>query len=72
MDPDEFRVYGKKMVNYIADYWESLRDRTPIPDVEPGFIREIFPVDPPQDPETWGTIFGDLEKMIVGPVSSGG
>ncbi len=65
----EFREWGKVMVDYIADYWGSLRDRKPIPDVQPGYIRQLLPSDPPQQPESWETIFGDLEKIAVAPVS---
>jgi hypothetical protein len=47
MDSEAFRKYGKEMVDFVADYWESLdnRDestkRKPLPDVQPGFIWHI-------------------------------
>ena len=36
MDADEFRTWGKKMVDYIADYLENIRDRRALADVKPG------------------------------------
>ncbi|GMT20463.1 hypothetical protein PFISCL1PPCAC_11760, partial [Pristionchus fissidentatus] len=63
---DAFRVHGKKMVEFVAKHWETIRsDRNPLPDVKPGYIKELLPVDPPQYPEEWETIFGDLEKVVM-------
>ena len=36
MDAAEFRVWGKKMVDYMADYMENIRDRRPLADIKPG------------------------------------
>jgi aromatic-L-amino-acid decarboxylase len=41
MDSAAFRKYGKEMVDFVADYWDSMRDRTPLPDVQPGYAREM-------------------------------
>ena len=41
MDADAFRKYGKEMVDFIADYWERLGERSPMPDVQPGFMRDL-------------------------------
>jgi hypothetical protein len=38
MDSNEFRKYGKEMVDFIADYWEGLPNRKPMPDVQPGIV----------------------------------
>lgn len=38
MDAEAFRKYGKEMVDFIADYWEGLPERKPMPDVKPGFM----------------------------------
>ena len=36
MDHAEFRKRGRQMVDYIADYMESLHLRRVTPDIEPG------------------------------------
>ena len=36
MDAAEFRKRGKEMVDYVADYLENIRDRKPLPNVQPG------------------------------------
>jgi len=66
MDPEEFRVWGKKMVDYIADYWIKLRHRYhPLPRVHPGFMRELVAKTAPEHPEEFGKIFNDLERVIM-------
>ncbi|VDO55058.1 unnamed protein product [Brugia timori] len=44
MNISEFRQYGRQMIDFIADYWESLRKRTPLPDVKPGFMNKLVPL----------------------------
>lgn len=50
MDSEAFRKHGKEMIDFVADYWDSIRERQPLPDVQPGFIwdlvRLIFPLLP--------------------------
>lgn len=65
MDPEEFRKWGKTMVDYVADYWTTIRDRKPLHDVKPGYIWKVLPDHAPEDPEDWPTIFKDLEKVVM-------
>ena len=41
MDSDKLRVEGKRMIDVVADYWETMRDRKPLPDIQPGFMNEL-------------------------------
>ena len=41
MDADAFRKHGKEMVDRIADYWDGLAERKPMPDIQPGFINTL-------------------------------
>lgn len=41
MDSEQFRKHGKEMIDFVADYWDHLRDRRPIPDVQPGYIKDL-------------------------------
>ncbi|XP_054279364.1 histidine decarboxylase [Macrosteles quadrilineatus] len=65
MDFQEYRVRGKEMVDYIADYLENIRDRRVYPAVKPGYIRELVPAHAPLEPENWDTIFGDIERVVM-------
>lgn len=64
MDSAKLRVEGKKMIDIVADYWDSIRTRKPLPDVKPGYIKALVPAHPPKAPEEWDKIYADLEKVI--------
>ncbi|PIO63076.1 pyridoxal-dependent decarboxylase domain protein [Teladorsagia circumcincta] len=53
------------MVDFVADFWDGLRQRQPLPDVKPGYISEFVPKHPPTEPEEWETIFKDLEPAVM-------
>ena len=47
MTPDEFRRHGHVLIDWIADYLESV-DRYPVASpVDPGAIRALLPSAPP-------------------------
>ena len=60
---------GKEMVDYIADYLETIRDRRVFPDVKPGYMRELLNDTAPMVGEEWDDIFKDVERVIMPGVS---
>jgi histidine decarboxylase len=56
---------GKEMVDYIADYLETIRDRRVFPDVQPGYMRNLLPESAPNEGEEWNAIFSDIERVIM-------
>ena len=69
MDANEFRLHGKEMIDYIADYMENIKERRVTPDVEPGYLSELLPREAPQEGERWQAIFDDFEAQIMPGVS---
>ena len=65
MDANEFRIKGKEMVDYIADYLENIKSRRVTPDVEPGYLRELLPSEAPVMGERWDDIISDFETKIM-------
>ncbi|XP_011308066.1 histidine decarboxylase isoform X2 [Fopius arisanus] len=65
MNLEEYRRHGKEMVDYIADYLETIRSRRVYPAVSPGYLRNILPVSAPVDGEPWENIFEDIERCIM-------
>ncbi|XP_022915518.2 histidine decarboxylase [Onthophagus taurus] len=65
MDVNEYRIRGKEMVDYIADYLSTIRDRKVFPDKRPGFLREAVPDSAPIEGEKWTKIFNDIEGIIM-------
>lgn len=52
-------------MDYIADYLETIRDRSVFPDVEPGYLRCLVPSTAPQEPEPWDRILDDFDKHVM-------
>ena len=65
MDTNEFRKRGRQMVDYIADYLETISHRRVTPNVEPGYLKELLPQTAPIKSEDWETIMKDFEKFIM-------
>ncbi|XP_056134131.1 histidine decarboxylase [Lampris incognitus] len=65
MQAEEYNHRGKEMVDYITDYLGSIRERRVIPDVKPGYMRDLLPDSAPPEPEDWDSIFQDIEKVIM-------
>ncbi|XP_010778247.1 histidine decarboxylase [Notothenia coriiceps] len=65
MQPEEYNRRGKELVDYITQYLGTIRERRVIPDVKPGYMRELLPDTAPEEPEDWESIFKDIEKVIM-------
>lgn len=65
MDAKEYRLRGKEMVDYIADYLENIRERKVFPNKKPGFLQKQIPDSAPVDPQSWIEIFEDVEGIIM-------
>ena len=70
MDVEEFRQRGKEMVDIIADYYSTVRERRVLPDVEPGYMTSLIPSEAPHEPEAWQDVVEDIERVIMPGVSS--
>lgn len=65
MEADEFRRAGKEMIDYVADYLEDIRRRPVLPDVRPGYLRELIPDTAPATAEPWDDVMKDVERVIM-------
>ncbi|XP_045469865.1 aromatic-L-amino-acid decarboxylase-like [Harmonia axyridis] len=65
MDIEEFRNFGKAAVDYIADYFETIRDRPVLPNVEPGYLKDLIPDEAPQEGEPWQDVLKDVDRIIM-------
>ncbi|VEL33776.1 unnamed protein product [Protopolystoma xenopodis] len=65
MDSEDFRKWGKHMVDFICQYLDELPQRRVIPDVEPGYLPPLIPKEAPEEPEEWPAIFQDITKFIL-------
>ena len=69
MDPhmtsDQFRAYGKELIDWIADYWDGVDERPILPAVSPGQIRSMLPANAPETGETFDEIISDLDRIVM-------
>src|SRR5215207_7135525 len=65
MTPDEFRAYGHKLIDWIADYRESIAERPVRATTQPGEVRAALPTEPPTEPEPFDAILADFESKLV-------
>ncbi|KAL5014664.1 hypothetical protein ScPMuIL_008934 [Solemya velum] len=65
MNSTDFRRYGKEMIDYVADYMETVNGRRVTPDVEPGFLRDLIPPEPPKNPEKFTEIMDDVDTKFM-------
>ncbi len=65
MSADEFREWGHKFVDWIADYLAHPERYPVLSQVEPGSIRRQLPASPPQKPEPMEAMLRDVDQIIM-------
>ena len=65
MTPEEFRQYGRSVIDWIADYYQHIEQYPVLSQVQPGDIRKGLPDSPPEHGEDFEDILGDIEKLIM-------
>ncbi|MGQ9857934.1 MAG: pyridoxal-dependent decarboxylase [Thermodesulfobacteriota bacterium] len=65
MTPQEFRRYGKAVVDWIADYMGKVESYPVVSRVSPGQIRASLPANAPQVGEPFQRILEDVERVIL-------
>lgn len=65
MTPEEFRVAGHQLIDWIADYRTSVEGRPVKAQIEPGDVRRALPSTPPTGTEGIEAILGDLTEIVV-------
>ena len=65
MTPEEFRVHGHRIIDWIADYRARVESLPVMARTEPGDVKKQLPATPPDTPESFDAIVADLERIIV-------
>lgn len=65
MDANEFRRWGHKLVDWVADYREQLEKLPVMSPVKPGAIRERLPSSPPLTGSSLDKLFPDLDRVVL-------
>jgi aromatic-L-amino-acid decarboxylase len=64
MTPDEFRAYGHRVIDWIADYRADLAARRVMAATEPGAVKAALPGEPPAAPEPFDSVLRDLDAIL--------
>ncbi|MDQ1426376.1 MAG: aromatic-L-amino-acid/L-tryptophan decarboxylase [Acidimicrobiaceae bacterium] len=65
MTPEEFRRHGRALIDWIADYVETIERHPVASPVAPGAVRAALPPHPPTSPEPFDVVLADLDRVIV-------
>ncbi|MDH5404907.1 MAG: pyridoxal-dependent decarboxylase [Candidatus Aminicenantes bacterium] len=65
MDKEEFRQFGYKFVDWVADYMTEVVKYPVMSQVKPGQIKERLPQHPPDKSEPMESIFNDFKEVIL-------
>ncbi|CAK1546391.1 unnamed protein product [Leptosia nina] len=70
MDSQQFREFGKLAIDFVADFYDSVRERDVLPSVEPGYLSRILPEEAPEEPQDWKKVFEDFKEKILPGVTA--
>src|SRR5688572_6326070 len=65
MTGQDFRRYGKEIIDWIADYYERVESFPVLSQVKPGDIRAALPPSAPAQGDAFGAILQDVETLIL-------
>jgi aromatic-L-amino-acid decarboxylase len=65
MTPEEFRRFGHRIIDYIADYRAGVAARPVMARTAPGDVRAALPADPPVEGESVDAILTDLDRILL-------
>jgi aromatic-L-amino-acid decarboxylase len=69
MPADDFRRYGREIVDWIADYLERIEDLPVLPQIEPGWVKANVPASPPAAAEDFSKVVADLDRLVLPAVT---
>ena len=65
MTPEQFRNEGKKIIDWIADYYQQIEKYPVLSQVKPGEILSVLPENPPQKGESMDSMMKDIDEKIM-------
>ena len=65
MDMKEFRETGHQMIDWIADYLESVENQPLFPRIEPRDLNRLFNEEIPENPESADAVLSELKEKLL-------
>jgi aromatic-L-amino-acid decarboxylase len=69
MTVDEFRRRGHQMIDWIADYLDTIEYRPVAASIKPGDLFRALPAHAPERGEAWDAIMRDVDDLILPAVT---
>lgn len=69
MPADEFRKHGYEIVDWIANYFETIEDLPVLSQIEPNSLRESLPASAPEAGENFADVLKDIDSLILPAVT---
>jgi hypothetical protein len=63
MPVDDFRAFGREVVDWIAHYFERIEEFPVLSQVEPGGLKRNLPASPPESAEDFADALADVDKL---------
>lgn len=64
-DAEQFRAAGRQLVDWVADYLETIESLPVTSDASPGDLLAALPPSPPSAPESFADVLADVDRLIV-------
>lgn len=65
MPLEEFKKYGYELIDWVANYLESVGSFPVLPNIKPGDIKSQLPTSAPSDAQSMDQILADVDKIIL-------
>jgi aromatic-L-amino-acid decarboxylase len=65
MTVEQFRKHGKQVIDWVADYYQRIESLPVLSQARPGEIRGALPETPPSRGETFESLLGDIDQVIL-------
>jgi aromatic-L-amino-acid/L-tryptophan decarboxylase len=65
LTPAQFREHGKKIIDWIADYYENIETYPVLSQVTPGSVKARLPENPPLHGESIDAMMRDVDEIIM-------
>jgi aromatic-L-amino-acid/L-tryptophan decarboxylase len=69
MPADDFRRFGREVVDWIADYFERIEELPVLSQMEPGGLKNDLPDSPPETGEDFSDVLADVDRLILPAVT---
>jgi aromatic-L-amino-acid decarboxylase len=65
MDPHEFREVGHRVVDLLSNYFEHIEEKRVFPDVEPGFLTNLFDEPLPENAIATEQVLNEIQAKLL-------